>query len=139
MGNVYSSALKVLVWLGEGTADTALAFQFMAVRGLQSLHVDGEQRFDEAQAVESRSRESASEKSDDVLQAVLMALWDLLERPWFRRVCVIQEVTLGSNVFVLCGNDLIPFSSLQKGILSLWVARGAESMFDTGEPAYQSH
>ncbi|KAE8374237.1 heterokaryon incompatibility protein-domain-containing protein [Aspergillus bertholletiae] len=76
MANIYGQAKNVIVWLGEeeNNSTPTLARLQAAAEG-----------------------ESLLEGLDD---AALMAL---LERPWFRRVWVLQEVGVARSVLVKCG------------------------------------
>jgi hypothetical protein len=141
MGQVYSFALMVIVWLGEGTESFAAAFRLISEQNAQSLHQDLESALESsglvhADVLKTDDKDSGIRGHAD--QTALASLWNLLERPWFRRVWVIQEATLGKNISVLCGNDLIPFIYLERSLLSLWAAHGTEDMFDIDKPAYQA-
>lgn len=99
MGKVYSSAEQVLLWLGESTSETIDAFQYM--RSKQNISWPGDW---------DRETDFSGLKS----------LLSLLERPWFQRVWVIQEITLNEKVLMACGSDCINFNAFEPCVSALW-------------------
>ncbi|KAF6803612.1 heterokaryon incompatibility protein [Colletotrichum sojae] len=63
--------------------------------------------------------------SDD--SAILRAIASLFERPWFRRVWVIQERTLSRDSMVTCGTDWIYWTKLYDGF---WLLCGVRDYLD---------
>ena len=88
MSEIYNRAGQVCIWLGEGDRSSQMALRFIRKEVLQL------QNFDEL--CES---ELASEKWS--------ALLDLMQRPWFSRRWVVQEIALARRAVVYCGNDRI--------------------------------
>ncbi|KAK6831929.1 hypothetical protein RU639_002619 [Aspergillus parasiticus] len=95
MANIYGKAENVIVWLGEEENDSTLTLARLQVAAEgESLLVD----FNDT------------------------ALIALLERPWFRRVWVLQEVGVARSVLVKCGPmemNGYAFSSGVRGIEAL--------------------
>jgi hypothetical protein len=86
MGDIYRRAETVIVWLGNGSEDSDTLMDFL--RTLPSnakVHSAGQLLSRDSQA---RYRE---------------LLKKLLNRPWFRRVWVIQEVAMAQRAIVACG------------------------------------
>lgn len=84
MGQIYSSAQAVVIWLGP--SDEASTYVMDVIR---------------------------SGKSDWYLGKLVGCLHSFLERDWFRRVWIIQEITLARTDPVLCcGYDSVPWSML---------------------------
>ena len=104
MKQIYSKAERVLVWLGEdarGQAKGAFAFIEELEGNLQyqkhilydgPLHPSVESRQLANDVVESR-RKSLNFKSLD---------W-ILQKPWFQRIWVVQEVSLAKEAVLICG------------------------------------
>ncbi|KAI9855748.1 MAG: hypothetical protein M1813_009638 [Trichoglossum hirsutum] len=90
MSTIYGEAKSVCVWLGEGDNSSRMAFRFIKDEVLQL------QNFDEL--CES---ERASSKWG--------ALLDLMQRPWFSRRWVVQEIALAQDAILYCGADTIPW------------------------------
>ncbi|KAF8847357.1 HET-domain-containing protein, partial [Acephala macrosclerotiorum] len=83
MAKIYSKATRVLVWLGEmvDNSDTAL----------ERIRI----------AAENESPDSLNDKT--IQQAILA----LLQRPWFRRIWVLQEVAAARQILIMCGSTAI--------------------------------
>ena len=88
MSEIYGRATKVCIWLGEGDRSSRMALEFIKKEVLQL------QNFDEL-----CGSEQASEKWG--------ALLDLMQRPWFSRRWVVQEIALAHSTVVYCGGDKI--------------------------------
>lgn len=88
MCDIYGKADSVCIWLGEGDESSRMALRFIKKEVLQL------QNFDEL--CESAQ---ASEKWG--------ALLDLMQRPWFSRRWVVQEIALARKAIVYCGGDKI--------------------------------
>ncbi|KAH8680097.1 heterokaryon incompatibility protein-domain-containing protein, partial [Tricladium varicosporioides] len=91
MARIYSNALCVIVWLGEETKDTD--------RALESIRLAANKEFTE------RSK----------LQAIL----SLLQRPWFQRIWVLQEVAAARHIVIMCGSTQIDGYAFCLGLRSL--------------------
>ena len=77
------------VWLGEGDASSAMAFRFIQKEVLQL------QNFDEL----CDSKEASKKWG---------ALLDLMQRQWFSRRWVVQEISLARDAIIYCGSDMMP-------------------------------
>jgi hypothetical protein len=100
MGKVYSNAYNVTVWIGDEYEASKEAF------GL--IH----------------EYEEAAEEDENAVQAYIaslrnrqeepgrMALWQLLDRPWFKRIWIIQEVVLAEDIEVVCGESYCTWNGL---------------------------
>lgn len=88
MSEIYGQASKVCIWLGEGDKSSHTALEFIKREVLQL------QNFDEL-----CGSEQATEKWNDLLV--------LMQRPWFSRRWVVQEVALAHRTVLYCGRDKI--------------------------------
>lgn len=88
MSEIYGRAKRVCVWLGDGDESSQLALRFIRKEVLQL------QNFDELCESERASRKWS-------------ALLDLMQRPWFSRRWVVQEISLARRAVVYCGTDKI--------------------------------
>lgn len=97
MSVVYERAEKVVVWLGPSGDDSDNAFEHMV---LLNNHVVAEPGL-------TQRRLTAEELSNLDLPKLTDPGWlathRLFNRPWFKRVWVLQEVALGNAVQVQCG------------------------------------
>lgn len=91
MAKIYSYAERVCVWLGLDDANSRKAITFVKDEILQL------QRFDEL---------CDDEKNAQKWQALLL----LMQRPWFFRRWVVQEISLAKDAIIHCGPDQIPWN-----------------------------
>ncbi|KAF2804422.1 HET-domain-containing protein [Mytilinidion resinicola] len=95
MAKIYGQANRVVVWLGEAADDSDLAFEEIRVAG--------------------HKKATNSLGSKRIQQAVLA----LLQRPWFRRIWILQEVAAARHVLILCGFKKIDGYAFCLGVDSL--------------------
>jgi hypothetical protein len=103
MNEIYFSADEVVIWLGEATPRSTLA-----IKHLNSLII---------QLPDGRT---AINRTYPVKDPRYAAAWtalgqDLMKRPWWKRMWVIQEIALAKRAFVLCGQDILVFEKLAMG------------------------
>lgn len=80
MAKIYSKASRVIVWLGEATGNSDQALEVIR-----------------AAAEEEQSKNSPLDETSR--QAILT----LLEREWFQRIWVLQEVAAARHILIKCG------------------------------------
>ncbi|RSL52620.1 hypothetical protein CEP51_015025 [Fusarium floridanum] len=91
MTNIFQSAVRVYIWLGEDEDESHVAIQFLEeIAPIASAEVDGQ--------VPKHSPNFP--KVEDPKWSILAKL---LERRWFRRVWVAQELVLAREAIVVCG------------------------------------
>jgi hypothetical protein len=103
MSSIFSDADTVEIWLGTDEDNGEL--------GLRSLN----------------SGELEAIATFEIICAVI----DLLQRPWFSRTWIIQELLLSSNdaAFVNCGSIRIPWSGFSSGITEIASTNNLNSSF----------
>lgn len=87
MGEIYASATRTWIWLGKESEDSDIAMDFVA-----SFQTDGTEDLD---------REGTPWQS----------LTRLLERAWWTRVWVVQEVILAPRARLQCGGKHVDFTN----------------------------
>jgi hypothetical protein len=115
MKDVYHRAAIVHVWLGESNELSEQAFD--ELHGL-SEHLDYDETVP-SRLFKNISREEHHQK--------WRAISEILYRPWFRRMWVIQEALSARRAMVVCGKDIIDldlflkliFSMVKAGVLKL--------------------
>jgi len=90
MENVYSNAKCVLVWLGDATKESSIAFDFMHT-------IIGAENFD--RLVEQ-----------ELFAEQWVALESLMRWRWFTRSWIVQEIALAKDAQLYCGKDSIPWT-----------------------------
>ncbi|RFU29625.1 hypothetical protein B7463_g6715, partial [Scytalidium lignicola] len=115
MARIYRDAKDVCVWLGEWSERINLAF--LLIRDIAHGHVINKEIL---MAVGTLGRDGKA-KSDfeaqwsEERQGSVQAwggLAELLNRPWFTRAWIIQEIALGQEVTVTCGNGMIKWDEM---------------------------
>ncbi|KAM7215353.1 Heterokaryon incompatibility protein (HET) domain containing protein, partial [Rhypophila decipiens] len=115
MTDIFHLAHRVIVWLGPSTHDSRKALDTLSHLGqhfttswkytyLRSPDAPGQLRWDD----------TTRPPYDDSTWA---AIGDLVNRPWFKRVWVVQEIQLASDALVYCGGDTIPWDWLSRAVL----------------------
>ncbi|RYP14835.1 hypothetical protein DL767_010375 [Monosporascus sp. MG133] len=83
MAEIYSKASRVIVWLGE-------------------VEDDGDQALEEIRLIADEM--SGEPMANEPRKQVILAL---LQRPWFRRIWVLQEVAAARSILMKCGSTEI--------------------------------
>ncbi|KAI6359467.1 hypothetical protein MCOR25_007040 [Pyricularia grisea] len=97
MGDIFKCARQIIVWLGEETTDSRLAFSWIR-------EIEHDQTAPFAPGL------GANKKPPTYAQK--SALRALLKLPWFFRIWVIQEIGLSRAAIVMCGGDSAKWTSL---------------------------
>ncbi|KAH8645799.1 heterokaryon incompatibility protein-domain-containing protein [Xylariales sp. PMI_506] len=104
MRTIFSDAVRVVVWLGPSGQDVKGAFDLLlTIRDYITAPVD---------YFELGSNFSSVKTFEKLARHNWAPLVTLLERPWFTRLWVFQEVALAQEVVVQCGYDQISWSTL---------------------------
>ena len=110
IGKIFSLAKRVLIWLGEHSHGSEILFR----RLWDSSHI---------RPYYNDSRHGTS--SGTRMQAHALRWAELLSRPYFQRLWVVQEIALAKTIRVHCGNDWQDWDSL--------IGRRIEDRVDTAD------
>ncbi|KAK0613313.1 heterokaryon incompatibility protein-domain-containing protein [Immersiella caudata] len=104
MGDIYREAAQVLYWLGPSTYWTKFCFD--ALRALQD---NSRGRPCRAWTPEQwmDSWKSVSNKRNSHPAMERKGLEQLMDRPWFKRIWILQEVANSQAAIVCCGKDSV--------------------------------
>lgn len=102
MQRIYQQAAVILAWIGESDSHSSGALRF-----LTELQHGG------------RVKAKLPGSND----AIWGSLDRLLSREWFSRIWIVQELVLGSNVEVLCGNQSIRWEDFFASTVLAWQNR----------------
>jgi hypothetical protein len=100
MGEVYSNAYNVTLWIGDEYEDSKEAFSL--IHGYEAATEEDEKAV-QAYIVNLRNRQE---------EPCRIALWQLLDRSWFKRIWIIQEVVLAKDIEVVCGESYCTWNGL---------------------------
>ncbi|UKZ78188.1 hypothetical protein TrVFT333_005923 [Trichoderma virens FT-333] len=96
MNLIYSAARALIIWLGESSSDSDLAMEWIDYLG----------------------RASAYDKMPNIPNNAWQAMQSLLERPWWRRIWIVQELTTGAmgkkleKASIICGHARVSWISV---------------------------
>jgi hypothetical protein len=124
MGQVYSKAKAVIIWLGPQSEDSDLAMEFIP-RLLGALFTPVNQLL----RTENRDLIFPSTRRADVPE--WQAFETLLNRPWFERLWVIQELLLAKAAVVAYGQRTLPAEDILNIAKGLYSAHGEGMYLDT--------
>lgn len=118
MRDIYSSAERVIIWLGEADDGSDEAFD-----ALSSIVNDDATSNAHPAASEDKATKAAVEdasRGDENRSAVMRRCSSFLitiaeRRPWFRRTWILQELAMArQDPLVLCGSKSAPWSTLMR-------------------------
>lgn len=118
MADIYRLAARVVVWLGEATADSHLAISALRYLGKQLEITTAEYRIRSPDATEmdyyaARCKMPYGKETWDAISS-------LLGRPWFERVWIVQEIQLSnSKASLMCGQMEIPWRYFRRAVNAL--------------------
>ncbi|KAK8120375.1 hypothetical protein PG999_004495 [Apiospora kogelbergensis] len=118
MAHIYSRARKVVAWIGPEHDDAIRALEGLAYIGNQVEWTTDDRIVPSPEATEPRWWDPETTLPFD--DAFWGLVTKLVERPWFRRLWVIQEIQMGNTrSYLKCGGQEIPWSMFQRGIRCL--------------------
>jgi hypothetical protein len=97
MGEIYSNAQRVVIWLGLASADSASALLFISSVSNSWKNVKGRSN------IPSMNRQSEFE-----------AVRHLCQRPYWRRLWTVQEILMANQAIIQCGFDSITWEEFSK-------------------------
>lgn len=108
MRKIFSKASKVIVWLGPAADASDIAMQALSV---------GDNSDDDSD--DSVYALSAAENEDGIVRRSV-AIANLLDRPYWQRVWIIQEIAKASVVEVWCGSKTLTWDVFFTGVQRWW-------------------
>lgn len=106
MGLIYRTAAQVVVWLGPEDKTTSAAAEIIERLSPGVVLTPDHRHCDTILGSEAAVVQCHLEKST-LTSRHWLALSSLIQRPWFRRLWIRQEVLLASKVMVRCGDTEI--------------------------------
>lgn len=130
MQKVYGQAQNVLVWLGEPTDGILLGMRMLQNRMVgvswQQWKVDQSYGKPTLPFTEVLGDSIAMmNRSHLVMEHMNGEVRKLLDRPWWRRTWIIQEVVLAKNIQIICGDEVITWDRVASMLkLFRWTEAG---------------
>jgi hypothetical protein len=98
MGDIYHRASQTVAWLGPKTAETSLTFDYVR------------QIF---------GRDDRVPETEEEQEQLVMGVFDLCGRAYFRRVWIVQEIILSKKLYLVCGDSICSWDAFVK-LCALW-------------------
>ncbi|RFU34714.1 hypothetical protein B7463_g1603, partial [Scytalidium lignicola] len=108
MPKIFSAASWVLAWLGEEDSNGRVALQL-----LQKIGETDFSALPQKQVSVAWMQDHGLPLQGNPLWRHLLTFW---QRPWFRRLWVVQEFVLAKDVYMLCGELQVHWKSLASGL-----------------------
>ncbi|KAF7933346.1 hypothetical protein EAE99_003231 [Botrytis elliptica] len=112
MAKIYGQANRVIVYLGDAADDSNQA--------LESIRV----------AAEGESSEGGSSEGESLDRGInemnQREVLELLKRPWFERIWVLQEVGFARQILIMCGSAIIDGYIFSTGFSQLFYNRQSD-------------
>jgi hypothetical protein len=138
MGDIYRNAQEVLIWLGAASDDSCLGIAFLkewSHAGFCYLMLQKEIKDNISASTDRERKEKVAlyERSSDSRRVVCQALsqiknpygipeWialaNIFKRPFWKRVWVLQEMSLARQARLLCGQATSSFSTLAPMVIA---------------------
>lgn len=103
---IYAEAKNVLIWLGSYSDDSDVAMDFFP---RMMSHLSNKRSKQEITDPDLPSPNSAAYRTPKMI-----ALNNLLSRPWFMRVWTLQEGAFATRAVVVCGRKELPFNLFEE-------------------------
>ncbi len=121
MKKIYWNAKRVVIDLGDGTEQSDIMFDHVSLLD-DTAQLERDWICDGAQAIQPLR---------GVPTDVLQSTSNVLLRPWFQRVWVLQEVALALDILVCCGSRTVTWSQLFAFVLQISSPSIARTINDT--------
>ena len=107
MSRIYEGAEEVLVWLGNGTEETDFLMDFIKQLHLFTRETLGDWRHLARCRIRIRPDGYSLEDKKVENQRLCIGMVDILGRPWFRRVWILQEIANARVARIYCGRKSV--------------------------------
>ena len=107
MSRIYGAAAEVIIWLGEASAEDETV-------------IPAFKKHRRSNPTRNLARQS------ELLLPQVDALNNLLSRPYFHRLWVVQEVAFATRAVVHCGGDSIDWTEFSDTVIETWRSHRAE-------------
>ena len=115
MGDVYSLAERVIVWLGLGDSTSGHAIQFL--RTIASKTEVDWSNFEIKPLSQDDEAWVDRKKTQLYGERKVFAIHSLVMRPWFERLWVQQEIHNKRNTVLVCGSDTMSWQDFRQAVL----------------------
>lgn len=131
MTKIYEGASQVCVWLGEASDLSAVALKgFSSQWSVQRIRANRRHGYLVPPFRERMASSEAIKASSELFKELDTGeLRELLSRPYWTRVWIMQEAIVAKKLLLICGGDAAPWEGVQEYIESMTDFRGAIQVF----------
>ncbi|KAH7087587.1 hypothetical protein FB567DRAFT_548870 [Paraphoma chrysanthemicola] len=134
MAKLYSQAQQVCVWLGEASTLSSVGMKsFTSGWSEIGLNVSSSKLLRNYAVLDWReglkSSEAMQRQADLGREFQLGEIRELLSRPWWTRVWIMQEAIVARKLVFMCGGDSAPWISVDSFIKRAVIDKGAVTSF----------
>ncbi|KAH6881168.1 heterokaryon incompatibility protein-domain-containing protein [Thelonectria olida] len=111
MSRIFTQAQRVICWLGRPDEDSEYAFKLLRTLAIPTGNLETGNSSDWKKAASELLQAGYLHNVSDMFdptKVLFRAVTTLASRPWFRRLWVVQEVALASELEIRCGGSTIP-------------------------------
>ncbi|KAF2716050.1 hypothetical protein K431DRAFT_316825 [Polychaeton citri CBS 116435] len=111
MAKIFKQAESVIGWLGSSHDDSDMVFEIFRILSLTHKKYAEEEIRDQNHLLDKSVQQVLMRKAEEIIRpdtVIAQAAKSLLQRPWFHRLWIVQEVGLASKLDIRCGNSSIP-------------------------------
>ncbi|GJC97750.1 heterokaryon incompatibility protein [Colletotrichum higginsianum] len=108
MGDIYAAASSTAIWLGEESCEVKMAVGWLRRFAVAWDSLESDPGFITRNQAEGILQEAFGKKSEAAFQHI----WALLNRPWFARKWVIQELVKSQRPILVVGRVALPWAML---------------------------
>lgn len=133
MGDIYGTAEEVLIWLGPSDDDIKELMESITEIDSKAIRAQSLGRYkDWPSLCRSFMTEELSTSLSRPDSRQRRALSELLQRPWFNRVWILQEVARAKMARIICGEDSCPARTfaLMPSLIGLIVNDHTQAVLD---------
>jgi hypothetical protein len=114
MREIFERAVRTFIWLGPATEDSNLGLDFAVRLSRLSANVDKQTMID-------RMKQFFAFDLRNPLNRQWYALFRILDRPWFNRVWVIQELVVSNENWLMCGDRTIRWETYTRAVFYIFI------------------
>ena len=123
MADIYHQASRVIIWLGPERDNSNLAIQELDALG-QTIEMDWDRFITKPLSGETYDQWLQKPMPFTEDQRTLAAIESFLDRSWFKRLWIWQEVRLANvGTLMMCGRDFILWNTFRDAIVCLFCKR----------------
>lgn len=113
MGSIYKHAIKVVVWLGPEQDDSGLGMSVIRDMGILRMKSPAFGLY--TRPLEDGVFKASMERLCGNATSVL-AIYHILDRAWWKRLWVLQEIALAENAIIICGIHTVSWQELSAAL-----------------------